>query len=179
MQNRRFCDKLSVVIEMAIKKLTLDRTLSAAAVALWMGVIFLFSAQTGNDSGSTSGGIVRWLVNLFHPHFSQMPEGQQMGILALWHTLIRKGAHFSEYAILGALLCNALRTCNLSRPLRWLIPIAGSAIYAMSDEVHQYFVPDRVCSIVDVGIDTAGAIFGAVLFSFIAFLIRKHIKPAQ
>ena len=167
---------------MMIKKQTLDRTLSAAAVALWMAVIFLFSAQNGNVSGSTSGGVVRWLVNLFHPHFSQMPEGQQMGILALWHTLIRKGAHFSEYAILGALLCNAIRTYRFSRFWRWAIPIAGSAIYAMSDELHQFFVPDRVCSIVDVGIDTAGAICGTAVFALIAFLLRrrkKHIKTAQ
>jgi len=164
---------------MATKKLTLDRALSAAAVALWMAVIFLFSAQTGNDSGSTSGDIVRWLIGLLYPGFAQLSEAQQLGILELWHTLIRKGAHFSEYAILGALLCNALRTYGLSRLWRWLIPAAGSALYAMSDELHQFFVPGRVCSFVDVGIDTAGAIFGTVLFSFIAFLIRKHIKPAQ
>lgn len=179
LQNRPICDKLFLVIEMATKKLTLDRALSAATVILWMGVIFLFSAQTGNDSGSTSGGIVRWLVNFFHPHFSQMPEDQQMGILVLWHTLIRKGAHFSEYAILGALLCNALRTYNLARSLRWLIPVAGSALYAISDELHQFFVPDRVCSIVDVGIDTAGAIFGIALFSLFAYLIKKRAKTAR
>jgi VanZ family protein len=52
----------------------------------------------------------------------------------------------------------------------------------MSDELHQFFVPDRVCSIVDVGIDTAGAICGTAVFALIAFLLRrkkKHIKTAQ
>ncbi len=123
-----------------------------------------------------------------HLHISNYESAQSYEALpvaadsALWHTLIRKGAHFSEYAILGALLCNAIRTYRFSRFWRWAIPIAGSAIYAMSDELHQFFVPDRVCSIVDVGIDTAGAICGTAVFALIAFLLRrrkKHIKTAQ
>ena len=83
--------------------------LSWLAVAAWMVVIFLFSAQTGDSSGNTSGQLVRWVISIFYRGFADLPVVEQTEILEVIHLLIRKGAHFTEYAILAMLVANALR----------------------------------------------------------------------
>ena len=44
------------------------------------------------------------------------------------------------------------------------------ALYACSDEFHQYFVPGRSCKFFDVCVDSSGAFFGALLFWGIFYL---------
>ena len=95
--------------------------------------------------------------------------------MEIWHWIVRKGAHFTEYAVLAMLVANALRTYG---KLRWYLPVAISAAYAVSDEVHQYFVPGRACRLLDMGIDTCGALFGTVVFSLLLWLIKKRKNTA-
>jgi VanZ family protein len=73
-----------------------------------------------------------------------------------WDTLLRKLAHAAEYAVLGALLLRAVGS----------VPVAVGlgALYAVSDEVHQAFVPGRLGSPVDVAIDTVGVVCGVALW---------------
>ena len=68
-----------------------------------------------------------------------------------WDFPLRKVAHAAEYAVLGALLARAAGEL----PALWL----GIA-YAVSDELHQSFVPGRAASLVDVGIDAVGVLAG-------------------
>jgi VanZ family protein len=77
--------------------------------------------------------------------------------LGTWDTVLRKGAHVTEYAILGLLL---LRAVGRELPA-FLIGVA----YAITDEVHQHFVQGRHASPVDVAIDSAGILLGIVLLS--------------
>lgn len=141
------------------------------AVAAWMVVIFLFSAQNASQSGDTSGVIVRWFLSLIYRGFADFPVERQTEILEIWHTIIRKCAHFTEYTVLAMLIANALR---ISGKLRWFVPVVVSAAYAITDEIHQYFVPGRACRLLDVGIDTCGALFGTALFMLALFLWRKR-----
>ena len=144
-----------------------------AAVVLWMVMIFLFSAQTGDRSGNTSGQIVRWVIGLCYRDFAELSLAEQTRILDIVHMLIRKGAHFTEYAVLAMLTANALRPYSLSTLRRWFIPVGVCALYALTDEIHQYFVPERACRLLDMCIDTAGGAFGTAVFSLL-FLIKKR-----
>src|SRR2546422_5538450 len=72
--------------------------------------------------------------------------------LGLWDTILRKGAHLTEYAILGALLYRALR--------REAPALAAGIAYAGTDELHQHFVRGRHGSPVDVAIDAVGVSLG-------------------
>lgn len=137
-------------------------------VILWMVVIFLFSAQTGDNSGNTSGEIVKRVIGLLYRNFAELSVEKQTRILEVAHLLIRKGAHFTEYAVLAMLVANALRMRQ-----KWWIPIAFCALYAISDEIHQYFVPDRACRLLDVCIDTAGGVFGTAAFALLNFAVKR------
>lgn len=156
-----------------MKKISFDRLLSGFVVIGWMIVIFLFSAQPAEVSSQTSGGIVSQIVGLVYPNFGTIPEPEQTAILDMWQTVVRKCAHFCAYALLSLLVANATRTYNIQKCGRFLIPVAVSALYAVSDEIHQYFVPGRSCQFLDVCIDTAGAAFGTAVFALGVYLIAK------
>ncbi len=68
--------------------------------------------------------------------------------LGTWDTVLRKGAHMTEYAVLAWLPVRAL-----GREAPALL--AGIA-YAASDELHQHFVAGRHATLRDVAIDAAG-----------------------
>jgi VanZ family protein len=76
--------------------------------------------------------------------------------LGVWDTVLRKGAHVTEYAILGALLYRAFE--------REVPALAAGIAYAATDELHQHFVRGRHASPVDLGIDTVGLALGMVVW---------------
>jgi VanZ family protein len=96
--------------------------------------------------------VVAWAGLIFA--FSSVPDlGTGLGG---WDLVLRKIAHAAEYAVLGALLARAVRRPALAAVL--------GVLYAVSDEVHQAFVPGRMGSPVDVAIDAVGVIAGVVLW---------------
>jgi VanZ family protein len=76
--------------------------------------------------------------------------------LGTWDTILRKGAHIVEYAILGALLYRALE--------REALALAAGIAYAATDEFHQRFVHGRHSSPVDVAIDAVGLAMGMLVW---------------
>jgi VanZ family protein len=77
--------------------------------------------------------------------------------LGVWDLVLRKAAHVTEYAILGALLVRAV-----GREL----PAFGIGVaYAITDEIHQTFVAGRHGSPLDVLIDAGGIALGIALFA--------------
>ncbi|HEX4746982.1 MAG TPA: VanZ family protein [Gaiellaceae bacterium] len=96
--------------------------------------------------------VVAWAALIFG--FSSVPDlGTGLGG---WDLLLRKLAHAAEYAVLGALLVRATGRSGLA--------FALGTLYAVSDEVHQHFVPGRVGAPFDVAIDAIGVAAGIVLW---------------
>jgi VanZ family protein len=96
--------------------------------------------------------VVAWAALIFA--FSSVPDlGTGLGG---WDLVLRKIAHAAEYAVLGALLVRAV-----GRP--WVAVALGVA-YAISDEIHQSFVPGRMGSPLDVALDTVGVVAGVALW---------------
>ncbi|HXF99124.1 MAG TPA: VanZ family protein [Gaiellaceae bacterium] len=73
-----------------------------------------------------------------------------------WDTLLRKLAHLTEYAVLGLLLARALAQPTAAAAL--------GTLYAISDEIHQAFVPGRSGAPLDVAIDAVGVVAGVLLW---------------
>lgn len=84
-------------------------------------------------------------------------------ISSLLKDISDKVVHVSEYALFGALIYRASR--HGSGP--WIAQHAvlaaavGSALYGVSDETHQWFVPFRQSDVWDVLADTVGGTVGA------------------
>lgn len=71
-----------------------------------------------------------------------------------WDLVLRKLAHVAEYAILGALLLDALRRPGVA--------LALGVAYAATDELHQHFVPGRRGAPLDVLVDAVGVALGVL-----------------
>lgn len=121
-------------------------------------MIFLFSAQSGEESGRLSGHITEPLIRLIYRDYDQLSADEQSRIVQTAQFVVRKGAHFSEYALLGFFLCLLLRQCGCRRFGIWTW-IAGT-LYAGTDELHQLLGGTRTGSLRDVCIDSAGVLFG-------------------
>ena len=108
--------------------------------------------------------VVVWAAAIFA--FSSLPSGSTE--LSTWELVLRKLAHVTEYAILAALLCRALR--------RVVPAVVLAALYAVTDEVHQHFVRGRHAAWYDVLIDTVGVAIGVLAWSR---LRRGRARAAQ
>ena len=75
--------------------------------------------------------------------------------------VVRKGAHFTEYLFLGVSLFLTVR--DLRKRASFWVPWVIGAVYAVSDELHQYFVPGRSCELRDVLIDACGVAAGVAI----------------
>ena len=147
--------------------------LSLLLVIAVMVMIYCFSAQTGAESGAMSGKITTWVLSLVIPDFANFAPEKQEAIRSTVGLIVRKLAHFSEYALLGfsLMLHIAQIQKKISIRLPWLWAWAVGTIYAASDEFHQGFVAGRGPSVRDVMIDSAGVIAGTMLLLWI--LLRK------
>ena len=89
--------------------------------------------------------------------------------------------HFFAYAVMGVLFYRAYQTLRVKNDPRMLITISiiSAALYGISDEIHQYFVPYRDASIWDVVANTLGAICGVYLYHFWATLRAKRIPTSD
>ncbi len=110
--------------------------------------IFVFSAQTGSESSGLSDGILLWIYNTFHINIPSL--------------LIRKLAHMSEYAFLMLSFIYAYKNNNIKHYL--IYAFISTCLYACSDEFHQLFVENRSGSIIDVCIDSLGALVAAIIY---------------
>ena len=99
-----------------------------AAVAVWMVLIFWFSAEQAPDSEQTSGRIVRWLLTHFDKSFLSLPLEERLLKMEGWSFVVRKLAHFCIFAGLG-FLCFAAFSVDLpvSSSLTGIIPFCIDA----------------------------------------------------
>jgi VanZ family protein len=98
------------------------------------------------------GPVVIWAAVIFG--LSSIPSFSSG--LGLWDEVLRKGAHITEYALLGLLLVRALG--------RDLPALVFAIAYAATDEIHQHFVHGRHSSPFDVAFDACGAALGLLLW---------------
>ena len=145
---------------------------------LCMMMIFIFSSHTAAESSGVSGGLIASFAERLHPGFEEMSETDQQQYIESWQFLVRKTAHFSIYALLGLLLCVPV---SVVADRRYVFPISlvVAGLYAVSDEIHQYFVPGRSCEIRDMMIDFCGAVMGCAIYLLILEIIQKNCSEKE
>lgn len=140
-------------------------------------LIFGFSAQDGDASGSISLTMSHYGVTFWNRLNGGLLNEQMIKALAghLDHPL-RKAAHFTEYAVMGILVCCLLYTFVESVKKRYFCSIVWIFISAALDELHQYFVPGRWASVADVFLDTCGGAVGAALGCLFLYWVERRIE---
>ncbi len=130
-----------------------------ALILLNLAFIWGNSALPAGASNAVSQGMMGSLSRLF-PFLAQ----------EWFHVLLRKGAHFSEFALLGFL-------SGLRRPqTTWPEHLGFGMAVAAVDETIQLYVPGRSSSLLDVWLDTAGFLTGAAVARLVIKLQIRHHK---
>jgi VanZ family protein len=137
-----------------------------ALTAAVMIYSFIQSALPGDVSGAESSIIVRMITSIVQAD----PETVSF--------IVRKAAHFTEYMVLGACLLLNVRDCfaHLHPRQMWGLAWLLGTAYAVTDELHQRFVPERSCEPRDMCIDAAGVALGALIMLAIVMWQRAGRK---
>lgn len=134
-----------------IKKVLRNTNLWLFLWLLWMGVIFFFSQLPGNPT-------------YYEPTLLLLIE--------------RKGAHVVEYFILFLLSAQVFSLLFFKESLRSILALAfvWSVVYAVTDELHQFFTPYRGAHMTDVVIDTLGVSLALCIVLFFYWKRKKRKK---
>lgn len=129
-------------------------------VVICMGIIFFLSAQNGEESSELSGSFVMALLEWLGV---EVDEG-----------ILRSIAHCLEFMGLSLLLFNAVYVTWFLKATP-IVAFFGTVLYAITDEIHQIFVPERAFQISDILVDSTGALIG-VTASFVILKFILYIK---
>ncbi len=136
-------------------------------VVLWMVLIFYLSHQPATESNELSTGITEIIIETVE----KIAPDIDFDIGRLNH-IIRKNAHFFAYLVLGILVVNGLRSCNVNGYKGFILALLICVLYAISDEIYQLYVPGRGGQVKDVILDSAGALVGIGMYVKLKFLQR-------
>jgi len=137
-------------------------------VVLMLFFIWGNSMLPGTISSAESGFVLKLcrpfvssIQRLLSAHGSELTE----------EYIIRKLAHFSEYAVLGVLMLALFVQPGMK--FRVLPPAAACLGAALMDEGIQIFSLGRGPSLRDVGIDFCGAVCGIALCAAAVLIVRR------
>ena len=156
------------------KKARIFAIIFGAASLAWLIFIFANSMKNGQESGEMSGSVTEAINDVIH---TVAPS------VSVSHLFVRKSAHFCEFALFSLFLCFSfwfeIFGARAKRSLRAALTVSalafgGSVLAASADETIQLFVDGRAGSVVDVCIDSAGALLAAL--AFFALLCWKGFK---
>jgi VanZ family protein len=157
---------------------TAESSLATKIFRYWLPVLFMigvmYYASTDVFSGENTRSLIERIVLWFRPHTGAH------GLMKL-NYIIRKMAHFTEYAVLAALLFRAFRADSI---LRWRTRWAAysfvmAASWSLLDELHQRFTYTRGGSIYDSMLDSSGALFMLLVIAFFTHRKSFHANDAD
>lgn len=142
--------------------LILFRVLFTVALAATVYFIFSNSLEIARESSARSQQVMELLNGLLG----------RVGLGPLSEYIVRKLAHFCEFALLGFwfMLCLRVYTRHFVRHVSW--PLFFGLLTAVIDETIQLYVPGRVSSVKDVLLDFSGVLAGL----FVALLILLFFR---
>jgi VanZ family protein len=129
----------------------------------WREQIILYAPAF--DFGSESSFFFSSRPRLVYKDISHNPSDPRISLSGrdrrnsqLYHGIIRKCAHLTEYAVLGLLACRAFKNLSAATSRKYFYLLAAALVVAVAsaDEFNQSFNPERTGSPIDVLIDISG-----------------------
>ena len=151
--------------------------ISWVPAVLIMGMIFCFSSKPAAVSEESSLGISNVILKTYETVTKvQMPVVNRVDTLSYLDHIVRKTAHFMEYAALAAAFALHFTLWEGFRRFRFFLPVILAGFYAAADEYHQTFIAGRSGQLSDVFLDTSGAVAGVLVFSLLVFAASRKNK---
>ena len=146
-----------------------------------MGFIYYMSDRPVIESGEMSFVIDRWICSHFVDGYNLLSLQEQEVMVYELDFWVRKSAHLAEYMLLGAALMSAVQLIGKRNRLKigMIAAVTVGSLYAVLDEIHQYFVPGRACQLRDVIIDICGVTAGVLMVVCVLWVRKKHIDRKQ
>ncbi|MFC3884679.1 VanZ family protein [Bacillus songklensis] len=145
------------------------KNFSWTAVILWVVLIFYLSNQPATESNHLSKGITEVIVKTAE----KVAPNTEFDIRNFNH-IVRKNAHFFAYLVFGVLVASVLGRSVVHRYRIIGLALLICVLYAISDEMHQLFVPGRGAQVKDVFIDSAGASVGIGVYLVIDRIMKNR-----
>lgn len=136
-----------------MKRTLCFRTIFAVLVIGIMATVFFFSSQSGGESNHLSQGVLEHILGFFQIHVDPMKLDQ-------YNLVLRKIAHFSLYFLLGAGAMGFLLTTPLKKKYCFMLSLVFCVFFAATDEYHQFLLGTRNGNVMDVLLDSMGAMVG-------------------
>lgn len=165
-------------INTTLSAIKYKKTFFAAAVCIVLigAAIILFSSQDGTESSGLSTEVTRIISGIIFRRFDSMTAEEQSFIVSELNPFVRKLAHFTEYALLGAAIYSLILSADTVRiRKKRLAALIASAVFASTDELHQLFVSARSGKLTDVLIDSCGAAAGILAVTVVVIAV-KYIR---
>lgn len=149
-------------------------------ILLWIAVIgmsamiFGFSSHTGEQSSGLSEKLAETIIIKIEKIIG-VDLTQKNEVFEMFHFILRKSAHFAEYAVLGLLSFLLVESYGFSIKICAVSALLYCFLFAACDEAHQLFVDGRSGSITDVFVDFAGSFLG-IMLCMIVFWYKKKKK---
>lgn len=138
----------------------------------WICVIFSFSLQPASKSEVLSDGVGQMILEYSSEETIEKADSWSLVEWKMFHKLVRKAAHFTEFFILGICMILALDDTKVIN--KSMIGILLCMLVASMDESIQLFVPGRAARIMDVMIDSFGSITGIAAVTLIKSIVWKR-----
>lgn len=168
-----------------MKRLLLSIILVVLTIAD-MALIFYFSSRTSEQSVEDSRGIAGTIMSSINngeeiptEHSALRKYNKKLDTINI---RVRHFSHMAEYIPMGlciTLLCMLNLKVRKKKTLSVLIALAISVLYAISDELHQRYVPGRSFELVDIWRDFMGACIGVAIAMLILFAVKKILIQKQ
>lgn len=140
---------------------------------LYIAFVFHNSLAPAAESSAQSSYVLGMVLDVL--------DAVEMEGLGITEHIIRKTAHFAEYAVMGMLLCRVLGLYQLPGIVRRQYHALLGFLVPFVDETIQLFVQGRSGQISDVWLDCLGVAFGTVVFMCLRRLTvtRKHRRDKK
>ena len=139
-----------------------------------MVMIFCFSMEPAARSDATSGKIAEKVADTVRPEWRKYTPSRRLSYFNGVQHVVRKIAHFTEFAMLGMSLRLCLESWFGKRRWLWLICWMTGTFYAVLDELHQLLVDGRSGQWLDVLIDSSGVMTGVLIMTGAMLLIQRR-----
>lgn len=184
-----------------MKKKILIRIIAGVLTLCSMAFIFYNSALPAGQSGELSAAVTSKVDGVINPEKPSDSSGSGSGTVSpsdpsdpareeekkqqkeerikKLDPKIREIAHVLEFAIFTFFAAIFATTFDMKSMLRFIIVFVLCGIYALSDEIHQYFVPGRVCDVKDVALDVTGVFISAAMVCLFYGLYRRKFAKKE